>query len=253
MAPNQPRPKTGAKAKPYPISVYPATIDDMKTINRSTGESLGAIVRRLVEAEIRRLLRSGVATWEVLTFPSYHASGEPIPTVVVYRTVNGEPDVIKAVGDRLLPEPPAGSLVVVRRSDVLGNLYGRLVGVDIDDSEDEPKMALTVDALPKPAAIVAQPERRGAYLKWIEDVFKGAGEALGVAVPQTGSDRTLGRFRIAHTGALNDAGSIGWSVLSVARRRGRRLEPVIWDSTNPLDVVAQLVDAAAQVDRLFPD
>jgi hypothetical protein len=246
MAPNQARPKTGEKAKPYPISVYQATIDDLNSIKLSTGESHGAIVRRLVEAECRRVLRRRVATWEVLTFPSYHAAGEPVPTVVLYHTGDADAEVIKAVGDRLLPVPPEGSLVVVRRSELLGNLYGTLVRAELDESEDEPKMTLTVESLPVPA--VDRPERRRAYVQWVDDVFEGVGKALGAPVPPTGSDRTIGRFRVAHTGPLDDAGSVGWSVAVIRSRRGRRLEPVLWDATSPLEVVGRILDAGEKLE-----
>ena len=158
MPPNQPRPKSGEKAKPYPISVYPATIEELNTIKLSTGESHGAIIRRLVEVEVRRVLRKRVATWEVLTFPSYHAVGDLLPTLVVYRAGDGGPEVIKAVGDRLRRCRPSTAWCWIRRSDVLGNLYGTLVGAEIDESEDEPKMTLTVDALPVPVANVDRPD-----------------------------------------------------------------------------------------------
>jgi hypothetical protein len=248
MPPNQQRPGTGAKAKPYPVSMYQSTIEDLNTIKLSTGESHGAIIRRLTEAEIRRLLKKNVATWEVQTFPSYHATGETVATLVVYRAGDAEADVMKAVGDRLLPVPPVGSMVLVRRSDVLGNLYGTLVHADLDETEDGPKMTLTVDALPVPA--VDRPERRKAYFKWVEDVFAGIGKALGVPVPPTGSDRTLGRLRIAHTGPLDNTGRIGWSIIKTDSRRGRRLEPVIWDSTAALEVVGKLLEASTRLDAV---
>jgi hypothetical protein len=249
MSKNQVRAGGGARARPYPVSIYQATIDDLNSIKRSTGESHGAIVRRLVEKEIQRLHRKGVATWEVLTFPSYQADAPPMETLVIYRDASTEEEVIRAVGYRLLPTPPEGSLVLVRRSGLLGNLHGKLVQAEVDESGEPPTMTLLVDALP--ARAIHEPERRAAYLNWIEAVFEAVGAGLVATVPPSGSDRTVAAYRIAHTGPLNEDGAVGWSVLAFeSPRRGQRLKPVIWHATPSNGVAQQILAAVADIAQL---
>ncbi len=50
--------RTGEKARPYPISLYPSTVELLREVQGNTGESMGSIVRRLVEREAKRLRRA---------------------------------------------------------------------------------------------------------------------------------------------------------------------------------------------------
>jgi hypothetical protein len=246
---NQPRGADGEKARPYAISLYPATIDQLERISEATKESLGSIVRRLTEAEYERLQLEGVPTYEVLTFPSYDPSGPRVRVTVMYHRPNGPPEAILAQGDRLLPGMPDGSLVLIRRGPKLGNLYGKLVDHEIVKPADgEETLVLTVDALPTPNTT---DDARGLrYLGWREAIFEGVGRRLSRRVPLTGSDRVIGAYRISNSGPLTNAGEIAWSVLMRrgSVRKSRRLAPVRWDQTDPAEVIDAILAAIHELE-----
>ena len=87
--------RTGEKARPYAISMYPSTIGLLQEIHSVTGESHGGIVRRLADREAQRLRRNGMPTCEVLTFPSYVATSDPIDTIVVFRRPGAQDGTIR--------------------------------------------------------------------------------------------------------------------------------------------------------------
>ncbi len=230
--------RTGEKASPYTVSMYPSTVAILREVQELTGESQGAIIRRLAERELARLERAGVLTCEVLTFPSYVVLSDPIDTVVVFRQGGAEDQVVRAKGCRLKPMPPQGSFVLIPRPKALeGDLCGQLVDVEIAEGDGSPVMTMKVEALTK-----REVDETQAYCDCINAVFRGIGEKLHLRVPPTGSDRWIGPYRVAHTGPVGVEGNVGWSVL-LPGRLGRRFNPVPWRSTGPDETASKLAAA----------
>ncbi|HEY1728287.1 MAG TPA: hypothetical protein VGG22_07940 [Candidatus Baltobacteraceae bacterium] len=221
--------------------MYPSTIWLLQEIRDHTGESQGGIVRRLVEREAERLRKSGILACEVLTFPSYAATSDPISTTVIFRRDGAEDETIRGVGERLRPTPLTRSFVWIRRpASQGGNLRGVLEDAELIE-EDEPRMIMTVNALPKGGEDHGEP-----YREWVEDVFRGIGERLGFRVPTSGSERLIGPYRITYNGPLSDAGDVGWS-FTAPGRLVRRFLPTPWNVTPAANVAAQIVLAISEL------
>ncbi len=215
--------------------MYPSTIGLLQEIHSVTGESHGGIVRRLADREAQRLRRNGMPTCEVLTFPSYVATSDPIDTIVVFRRPGAEDETIRGKGERLKPTPPKPSFVWIRRSaNQGGDLRGQLADVQFEDGE-EPRMTMIVDALPDVGTDHGEP-----YRDWVEAVFRGIGERLGLRVPAGGSERLIGPYRVTYNGPLSNAGDVGWSITAPGRLcgnfirfRGIRRMRMMWQLRSP--------------------
>jgi hypothetical protein len=129
-----------------------------------TGESHGAIVRRLVEHERERLRAEGVTRALVWTFPSYQAEADHVDTRIFYRVGSEEPRVFEGLGERLKPTPPKGSYVLIK----LGGerLHGQLEEAELDRSGDRPILLISVRALnPQPRATLDVLDRMKSRLE----------------------------------------------------------------------------------------
>ena len=96
--------KLDDRAQIVPLSLYPQTLAQLSEIQRLSGESRGAVVRRLVEREAERQRGLGIRRAPVWTFPSYDASGPRIETRVVLRRADSDDLIFKADGERLFSE-----------------------------------------------------------------------------------------------------------------------------------------------------
>jgi hypothetical protein len=143
------------RAQLVPISLYPQTIAQLHEIQRSSGESRGAVVRRLVEREADRLRKVGIPKAPVWTFPSYDASGPRIDARVIYHKKSGEALVFEALGERVRPEPPSGSYVVIGEEPE--RLHGQVEGTETTDVDGLPMLVITVRELVPPAAYDVPP------------------------------------------------------------------------------------------------
>jgi hypothetical protein len=134
------------KARLVPVSLYPQTIAQLDEIQRASGESRGAALRRLVEREARRLRRVGIARAPVWTFPGYRASGPRINARVVLRSPSGADDrIYDAEGDRVRPTPPVGSYVVI--GDAAAKLRGQVEGSETTEVDGAPTLIIYVREL----------------------------------------------------------------------------------------------------------
>ena len=95
-------------------------------------------------------------------------------------------------------------------------------------------MTMIVDALPDVGTDHGEP-----YRDWVEAVFRGIGERLGLRVPAGGSERLIGPYRVTYNGPLSNAGDVGWSITAPGRLM-RQFHPVPWHTTHAHDVAAQI-------------
>jgi|GEM_PF-5202327 hypothetical protein len=168
MAPNQPRPKTGEKAKPYPISLYWATIDQLNEIQRVSGESHGAIVRRLVDREAQRVRKVGISKAWVWTFPGYRGDAEPGAARVAFRRRSGDDLFFDAISDRITADLPIGSYVVINWTDQ--QLRGQVDFVERVDVDGSPVVMVTVREVQPPGNPDVHPVLYGYVLGLNEEI-----------------------------------------------------------------------------------
>jgi len=143
------------RARLVPISLYSQTIAQLEEIQRASGESRGATVRRLVEREAERLRRQRIPRAPVWIFPSYRATSSRIDARVVYRARGAEDRIFEADGHRVLPEPPIGSYVVI--DEGTNQLRGQVENVETTDVDGSPVVVITVRSLVPSAAADVPP------------------------------------------------------------------------------------------------
>lgn len=138
-----------------PLSLYPQTREQLAEIQRASGESRSAVVRRLVEQETERLRCIGIERAPVWTFPAYPAVGPRLDARVVFHSYAGDVRVFEAEGNRLRPEPPIGSYVVIGQGDE--QLRGQVTGTEITESDGAPTMVVRVSEIVTPLGCGAPP------------------------------------------------------------------------------------------------
>jgi hypothetical protein len=143
------------RAQLVPISLYPQTIAQLAEVQRTSGESRGALVRRLVEREADRLRKTGIQRAPVWTFPGYKASGPLIPARIIYRSANAEDRIFEADSDRVLPAPATGSYVVIGQGP--DQLRGQIESAEQIDVDSSPVLVITVRELVPPAGYDVAP------------------------------------------------------------------------------------------------